>query len=106
MDDGGRKKPKGICRGVVPGGAGGTMTPPDFGRSVNSISTRGTDYAHLIITGTPRFSDLQTALTIATISLKLTFFKMIQSDSKYFSKVTYFHLGKGNIVIYLHTQTI
>ena len=31
---------------------------------------------------------------------------MIQSDSKYFSKVTYFHLGKGNIVIYLHTQTI
>ena len=27
-----------IARGVVPGGA---MTPPDFGRSVNSISTRG-----------------------------------------------------------------
>ena len=55
MDDGGRKKPKGICRGVVPGGAGGAMTPPDFGRSVNSISTRGTDYAHLITTGTPDF---------------------------------------------------
>ena len=28
-------------RGVVPGGAGGAMAPPDFGRSVNSISTRG-----------------------------------------------------------------
>ena len=41
VDDGGRKKPKGICRGVVPGGAGGAMAPPDFGRSVNSISTRG-----------------------------------------------------------------
>ena len=39
-------------RGVVPGGA---MAPPDFGRSVNPISTtRGTDYAHLITTGTPR----------------------------------------------------
>ena len=27
-------------RGVVPGGSGGAMTPPDFGRSVNPISTR------------------------------------------------------------------
>ena len=27
-------------RGVVPGGAGGAMAPPDFGRSVNLISTR------------------------------------------------------------------
>ena len=42
--------------GVVPGG--------DFGRSVKPISTRGTDYAHLITTGTPGFSDLPTALRI------------------------------------------
>ena len=28
-------------RGVIPGGAGGFMAPPDFGRSVNPISTRG-----------------------------------------------------------------
>ena len=42
-------------RGVVPGGAGGATALPDFGRSVNPISTRGTDYAHLITTGTPRF---------------------------------------------------
>ena len=49
-------------RGVVPGGAGGAMAPPDFGRSVNPISTRGRDYAHLITTGTPGFSDLPTAL--------------------------------------------
>ena len=41
------------------------MAPPDFGRSVNPISTRGTDYAHLIITGTPGFSDLPTALPSA-----------------------------------------
>ena len=33
------------------------MTPPDFGRSVNSISTRGTDYALLTTTGTPKPSD-------------------------------------------------
>ena len=49
-------------RDVVPGGAGGAMTPPDFGRSVNPISTRGTDYAHLTTAGTPGFSDLPTAL--------------------------------------------
>ena len=38
------------------------MTPPDFGRSVNPISTWETDYALLITTGTPGFSDLPTAL--------------------------------------------
>ena len=38
------------------------MAHPDFGRLVNPISTRGKDYAHLI-TGTPGFSDLPTALT-------------------------------------------
>ena len=30
---------QGRRRGVVPGGAGGTMAPPDFGRSVNPILT-------------------------------------------------------------------
>ena len=29
-----------FIRPVVPRGAGGAMTPPDFGRSVNPISTR------------------------------------------------------------------
>ena len=29
------------CRSVVPGGAGGAMEPPIFGRSVNPISTKG-----------------------------------------------------------------
>ena len=46
----------GRSRGVVPGGAGGAggaMASPDFGRSVNPISTRETDYARLITTGTP-----------------------------------------------------
>ena len=49
-------------RGVVPRVAGAAMAPPDFGRSVNPISTRGTDYAHLITTGTTGFSELPTAL--------------------------------------------
>jgi hypothetical protein len=42
---------------------GGAMATPDFGRSVNPISTRGTDYAHLFTNGTPEFSDLPTALS-------------------------------------------
>ena len=54
-----------MFRPVVPGGAGGAMAPPDFGRSVNPISTRGgADYAHLITTGTPGFLDLPTALIL------------------------------------------
>ena len=44
-------------RPVVPGCAGCTMAHPDFGRSVNPISTRGDEYARLITTGTPGFSD-------------------------------------------------
>ena len=51
-----------IVRPVVPGCAGCAMAHPDFGRSVNPISIRGTDYAQLTTTGTPGFSDLLTAL--------------------------------------------
>ena len=46
-----KKEKERSARGVVPGGAGGAMAHPDFGRSVNPISTRGTDYAHLITLG-------------------------------------------------------
>ena len=38
-----------VHRGVDPGDA---KAPPDFVRSVNPNSTRGTDYAHLITAGT------------------------------------------------------
>ena len=51
-----------INRGVVPGGAGDAMTPPDFGRSVIPISTRGDRLCPPNNTGTPGFSDLPTAL--------------------------------------------
>ena len=51
---------KEICiannRPVVPGGAeGAIVTPPDFGRSVNPISTKGADYSHQIILAPPDF---------------------------------------------------
>ena len=39
-------------RGVIPGGAGGAMAHPDFGRSVNPISTRdGISKYLLFLTG-------------------------------------------------------
>ena len=49
-----------VCKPVVPGGARGAMALPDFGRSVNPISTnlpraRGVDYAHEIILAPPDF---------------------------------------------------
>ena len=44
------------------GCAGCAMAHPDFGRSVYAVSTRRTDYAHLITAGTPGFLDLLTAL--------------------------------------------
>ena len=42
------------------------MAPPDFGRSVNPISARGARLCPPNNTGTPRFSDLPTALPIDT----------------------------------------
>ena len=46
-------------RGVVPRGARVAMAPPYFDRSINPISTRGADCAHLIITGTPDFQSFR-----------------------------------------------
>ena len=51
-----------IVRGVVPGGDGSAMAPPDLGRSVNPISIRGGRLRPPNNTGTPEFSDLPTAL--------------------------------------------
>ena len=51
-------------RPVVPGGAGGAMAPPDFGRSVNPITTSGGRLCPQNNTGTPGISDLPTALHI------------------------------------------
>ena len=59
----GRKKfqiPNSNSGGVVPGGA---MAHPDFGRSVNPISTRGDRLCPPNYYGTPGFSDLPMALT-------------------------------------------
>ena len=64
-------------RPVVPGCAGCAMAHTDFGRSVQAGG--GTDYAHLITTGTPGFSDLPTALSIklnCRISEALTLHKV------------------------------
>jgi hypothetical protein len=52
---------------VVPGDAGGAMAPPDFGRSVNPISTKGVRLCPPNNNGTPGFSDLPTALTVQEI---------------------------------------
>ena len=52
-----------ICvRPVVPGGAGGAMAPPNFGRSVKTISTKGGRLCPPNNTGTPGSSDIATAL--------------------------------------------
>ena len=56
-------------RPVVPGGAGGAMAPPDFGRSVNPISTKGDRLCPPCNSGTPGFSDLPTALHLNTKQL-------------------------------------
>ena len=64
-----------LHRPVVPGGAGA----PDFGRSVNPISTKGGGgrLCPPNNTGTPGFSDLSTALTFfPTLKMDLVTRKM------------------------------
>ena len=54
-----------LYRPVASGGAGGHMPPPHFFADQLTLSqTGGTDYAHLITTGTPGFLDLPTALLL------------------------------------------
>ena len=45
-------------RSVGAGGAGVAAVTPDFGRSVNPISTSGADYSHHITTPPPDFQTL------------------------------------------------
>ena len=47
---------------MVPGCAGCARAHPDLADQSTLYQPGGTDYAHLITTGTPRFSDLQTSL--------------------------------------------
>ena len=54
--------------GVVPGVA---MAPPDFGRSVEPILTKGADYAHQIILAPP---DFQTFLRPCNVNKDLKSF--------------------------------
>ena len=53
-----------VLRPVLSGGRGGHAPPPVFGRTVNPISTRGTDYAHHSTECPTGFSDLATALVL------------------------------------------
>ena len=55
-------EPRGVDSGGA-GGSGGAKAFPNFGRSVNPISTGEADYAYqIILAPTPGFSDLPTAL--------------------------------------------
>ena len=73
-------------RGVVPGDAGGAMVPPDFGRSVNPISILGGRICPPNNTGTPRFSDLPTALHNAVLTYLCRFQGHVLFHSKYLAE--------------------
>ena len=51
-----------VVLALSPGVAGGATASPDFGRSVDPISTKGGRLCPANNTGTPGFSDLPTAL--------------------------------------------
>ena len=65
-------------RPVVPGGAGGAMAPPNFGRSVNPTSTKGGRLCPPNNTGTPGFSDLPTASKSQQVTVAFNFFNIFE----------------------------
>jgi len=56
------RKLTGIDRGVARGGAEGALAPPEFGRSVNPIQTRGADYTPHTTASPSGFKKLSTLL--------------------------------------------
>ena len=64
-------------RGVVPEGAGGVMAPPDSGRLVNPILTRGAGYAHQIILAPPDFQTFLRPCWLALIVQKFNRNKVV-----------------------------
>ena len=51
-----------VDRGVARGGAEGALAPPEFGRSVNPIQTRGADYTPHTTASPSGFKKLSTPL--------------------------------------------
>ena len=83
-----------------------------FGRSVNPISTREKDYAHLIATGTPGFSDLPTAMsykalhgTKVAVGLQDTQGKCVQCSIPILMLLSYLKIEKRGIKYLLVFQT-
>ena len=59
------------------------MAHPDFADQLTLFQPGGTDYAHIITTGTPRFSDLPMALKILTCSLLETSVEEARLSNEY-----------------------
>ena len=82
-----------LRRGVVPGGAGGAMAPPNFGRSANPISTKGDRLCQPNNIGTPRFSDLLTALqgNCEMCPIKYIYYYLFDIDKNFENQLLAYH---------------
>ena len=66
-------------RGVFRGGGGGegAVAPPEFGRSVNPIQTRGTDFTPHTTASPPGFKKLSTPLSTQNHTFDMSFRKKV-----------------------------
>ena len=73
---------------------------PEFGDSVNTIPTRGADYAHRITACPPRFENLAASLQSQTIAqrLSMTSSQVLQGFSDYQSWMFLSRLRKRNML--------
>ena len=84
-------------RGIVSGGARGKgvpWNPKIFADQLTLSQPGGTDYAHLITTGTPGFSDLPTALYMAICGFAIRYRLLYE-----------FRLDEKGIPIHVVTKT-
>ena len=86
-------KKLGETRPVVPGGVGGTMAPPDLGKSVNPISTKGDRLCPPNNTGPQGFSDLPTALETSPRKSPTRMRKLLSNVAPYMRKALLLHIS-------------
>ena len=86
------------CRLVVPGGARGAMAPPNFGISVNPISTRGVDYAPTSLLAPPDFQTFLRSCSYYTYIWYILLGGRISDMSKNYYKILLLSLPYGRFV--------
>ena len=90
-----------LLRDAARGRAGGAAAPPDFGRSVNPISTRGADYAHHSTTCPPGFLTLAASLRYRSCLCLTIRLRVGEQENDFQKQKMFFRSKSSDVNLYL-----